>query len=65
MSRSIAQSHIVDSSILFWSMTLDELQRPISCPVTLLMKNGSAAVGHYELSEMQGAYIKSFHKTKQ
>jgi hypothetical protein len=47
---------------VFWTMTLDELTWPVSCPATLLRKNGSADVGHYKLSQMQGAYIESCHK---
>ena len=67
MPRSTAQSHFVDMEVkllVFWTMTLDELTWPVSCPDILLMKNGSADVGDYKLSQMQGEYIKSCHKTE-
>jgi len=46
-------------------MTMDELTWPVSCSAILLTKNGSADVGHYKLSRMQGAYIKSCHKIEE
>ena len=57
MSRSIAESHIVDMEVkllVLWTKILDELTWPVSSPAILLMKNGSADVGHYKLSQMRG-----------
>jgi len=48
--------------LVLWTKILDELTWPVSCPAISLMKNGSADVGHYKLSQMQEAYIKSCHK---